>query len=102
MKLASNKMRMPRNFNHLHISSIRSRARNLQPAGRHRLFIFAIELIAMPVPLADLGLPIDFICQSVSLNLARPSPQTHRPAQFLHSPQLAELVNNSMWSRLIE
>src|SRR5664279_4339488 len=84
MELAPNKMWMIRQFHHLHVSPIRRRSRNSQPRGRHRLFILAVELITMPVPLADLQLPVNRMRQRVRLNLAWPRAQPHRSAQFFH------------------
>src|ERR1700730_4155710 len=102
MELAPNKKRMPRNLDHLNVSAVRSRAGNAQPGGHHGLFILAIELVTMPVPLADLGLAVYLIRQRSHLDLARPCSQPHRATQFFHAPQLAQLVNHAMRSRRIE
>src|SRR2546425_4691782 len=97
MELATNKMRMPRNLYHLDISAVRSRSRNFQAAGNHRLFVFAIEFVAMPVPLTNFCLAVNPKRQSVRLDLARPRAQTHRPTQLFHAPQLAQFVDHAMW-----
>src|SRR5579863_1973740 len=102
MELTPNKMRMVRKFHHLHISTIRSRARNPQSASRQSFLIFTIELITMPVPLADLKLLVDFVRQSSRLDLARPGAQPHGAAKFLYPAQFAQLVNHAMWSGRIE
>src|SRR6476619_489240 len=102
MELAANKMRMIRQLHHLHVSSIRRRSGNAQARSRHGLFVLAIELIAMPVPLADFERAINLLRQGIGLNLAWPRPQSHRPAQFLYAPQLAQLVDHTMWRRGIE
>src|SRR5882757_8612109 len=102
MKLAPDKMWMLRNLDHFNVSPIRSRSRNPQPASNHRVFVFAIELVTMPMALADFSLAIDLVSQCASLNFARPSAETHRPTQFLNAAQLAQLVNHSMWSSLIK
>src|ERR1051326_7479906 len=71
MELAADKMRMPRDFNHLYVSCVRRCAGNAEPrAGQHR-FILAIELVAMPVALADLILAVDPVRQRARLYLAR-------------------------------
>src|SRR5580704_7609187 len=102
MKLAPNKMRMVRKFDHLYISPVRRRPRNPQPARRQSFFILTIEFITMPVPFADLILPVDFMRQSSRLNLASPRTQPHGAAKFLHPTQFAQLVNHPMRSRRIE
>src|SRR6202521_4245227 len=102
MELAPNEKWMTRNLHHLHVSAVRSRAGNAQPRSHHRLLILAVELIAMPLPLADLGLAIHPIRQRSHLNLAWPPSQPHRATQFFHAPQLAQLVDHAMRSRRIE
>src|SRR5579863_4638248 len=102
MKLAPNKMRMLRKLNHLYISPVRSRPGNPQPARRQGLFILAVELITMPVALADLKLSINFMRQSSRLDFASPSSQAHGAAEFFHAAQLAQFVNHPMRSRRIK
>src|SRR5579872_521308 len=80
MELAADEMRMIRQFDHLHISPIRRRSGDLQSGSRHRLFVLTIELVPVPVALADLEHPIDSVCQRVRLDLARPCSQTHSAA----------------------
>src|SRR5882724_11222287 len=102
MKLAPNKMRMPRNLHHLNVCPIRSRPRNLQPGRYHRLFVLAIELIPVPMPLTDLRLSVNFERQRLRLDLAWPRPEPHRPTQFFYAAQFSQLVNHAVRSRLIE
>src|SRR6185312_17019460 len=102
MELAAQEIRMVGNLYDLHISPVRSAARNAQPApGKHR-FVFAIELVAMPVPLADLRRAIRLRRIALRLQLARPRPQAHRSAQFVNAGQLAQLVDNAVWRSLVE
>ena len=54
MELAPDKVRMIRQLHHLHVSPVRRRSGNPQAGRNHRLFVFAIEFVTMPVPLADL------------------------------------------------
>src|SRR5690349_17638933 len=82
MELAADEMRMIRQLHHLDVSPIRSRSGNLQASCRQRLFILAVELITMPVPLADLRLPINSVRQRSRLDLAIPCAQTHGSAEF--------------------
>src|ERR1700722_17263528 len=98
MELASDEEWMAGNFDDLDVSSIRRRAGNLEAAGRHRLFILAVELITMPVALADFGLAIDVLRQRPRLKLARPRPESHRPAEFFNTAQFAQFINHAMRS----
>src|ERR1700679_954254 len=93
MKLAPDEMWMVGQFYHLHISSVRRRARDAQPSRYHRLFVFTIEFVAMAVPLADFQLAVDLGGQSVGFDLARPGAQTHGAAKFFDPAQLTQLVN---------
>src|ERR1700675_4994245 len=102
MELAANEKRMTRNLDHLDISAVRSRAGNAQPGSHHWFLILAVELVTMPMPLADLGLAVHLIRQRSHLDLAWPCSQPHRAAQFFHAPQLAQLVDHAMRSRRIE
>src|SRR6202035_5819853 len=72
------------------------------PASRQSLLILTIELITMPMPLADLKLAINSMRQSSRFDFASPRPQPHGPAEFLHATQFAQLVNHPMRSRRIE
>src|SRR4029077_7748514 len=102
MELAPNKKRMTRNLDHLDVSAVRSRAGNAQPSSHHRFLVLAVELVTMPVPLADFSLAVHLIRQRSHLDLARPRSKPHRATQFFHAPQLPQLVNHAMRSRRIE
>src|SRR6266403_5527644 len=77
MELAPNEKRMTRNLHHLNVSAIGSRAGNAESGSHHGLFILAVELVTMPVPLADLGLAVYFVGQRSRLDLTRPCPKPH-------------------------
>src|SRR5260370_16796742 len=93
MELAPNEKRMTRNLDHLDISAVRSRARNAQPGGHHWFLILAIELVTMPVPLADLGLAVHLMSQRSHLDFPCPSPHPHRPPHLLPPPHLPTLLH---------
>src|ERR1700677_1896613 len=102
MKLASDEMRMIRKLDNLHISSIRRRPRNPQPASRQSFLILTVEFVTMPVTLANLKLPVDLVRQSSRFNFASPSTEPHCATKLLDSAQLAQFVNHAMRSRRIE
>src|SRR5579872_3281943 len=82
MELASDEVLMIGQFHHFYVSPIRSRPGNAQSRRDHRLFVLAIELIAVPMPLADFEDAVDSCCQGIRLDLASPGSQTHGAAQF--------------------
>src|SRR5215472_10974670 len=87
MELAPNEVRMIRQFHHLHVSAIGRRSGNAQSRRSHWLFVLAVELITVPVPLTDLERAVNFRRQSIRLDAARPGSQPHRPAKFFHTAQ---------------
>src|ERR1700686_1155688 len=102
MKLAADEMRMVRQFNHLHISAVRSRTGDAQARSSQRSLVFAIEFVTVPVAFADLSLPVNLMRQCPRLDLARPRAQTHGSTKFLDTAQLTQLINNPMRGRWIE
>src|ERR1041385_4420035 len=61
MKLATQEPRMVRSFHNLHIILGRSPSRDFQSRRNQRLLMLAVEFIAMPMPFADVQLPIGFL-----------------------------------------
>ena len=55
MKLAAQKVRMPRQLHNLNISRIGCGAADAQAAAGQQRFVLAVKLVAVPVALADLG-----------------------------------------------
>src|SRR3984957_14268634 len=102
MKLAADEVRMIGEFHHLNVSPVQRRPRDAQSSSHHGLLVLAVELVAMPVPLADFQLPVDLVCQRVGFDLARPSSQPHRATQFFYTSQFAQLVDYAMRRRWIE
>ena len=91
MKLAAQIPGMVANLADLDVSAIRSLARDPQARRRQDLFILAIELVAMPVPLADLDRPVRLVGEAAFLQDAWPGAEPHRAAQLVHAFQLAQL-----------
>src|SRR5271165_3921896 len=59
-------------FNNLNVGSIRRGPRNSQTAGGKGALIFAVELIAVPMAFADLGLPVRVLGERAVLQAAGP------------------------------
>ena len=78
MELASDEVRMIGNFDHLDVSSVRRRAGNPQAGRGQRVFVFAIEFVAMAMALADFGLAVNLVGQSVRARSCR----SMRPAAW--------------------
>src|SRR5579864_870601 len=58
MELATDEVGMPGNFDHLYVGPVWRRPGKPQASRRQRAFVLAIELVAVPMALADLGFPV--------------------------------------------
>ena len=58
MELAADEIRMTGDFDDFDVRSVRRRAGDLQAAGNHRVFVLAVEFVAMAVALADFELAV--------------------------------------------
>src|SRR5918911_4681595 len=99
MKLASQKpgMHVAREFHNLDELPIRRFATDDDPSALQRLAEFGIELVTMAMPLAYLlSAVIDFMCERIFSQLARPSTKTHRAPQFLNVHQVAQLEDDGI------
>src|SRR2546426_1180312 len=86
MELAGDEVGVIRQFDDLHISSIRRRTGNAQSPCSQRDFILTIELVAMEMAFVDFQLAVDPMRQSSGLDLASPGAQPHGLARS--SPEL--------------
>src|SRR5215467_948119 len=71
-------------------------ARDLESAGPKRLFVFAVELIAVTVTLANFSHAVGALRQAALGEHAGPSAQSHGAPQFVDALQLAELENHAV------
>src|SRR5580704_6829871 len=85
MEWAADEVWMAGDFYDLNVCAVGRRAGNLQPACRHRLFVLTVELVAMAVALADLGLAVDFLRQRSRLKLAWPCAEAHCASEFFYT-----------------
>src|SRR5579871_6475917 len=102
MKLAAQEPGMVGDFANLDVHRVRSLARDSESARGEDLLIFAVELVAMAVALADLGSPVGFARETAFRKQARISAESHGPAQLIHAFQLAQLVDDTVRSGRIE
>src|SRR5260370_18063331 len=77
-------------------------SRDAQTASGENLLVFAIELVAVTVPLADLRGRVCPARKAALGEQARVSAQPHRTAEFIHAFQLTQFVNDAIRRRLIE
>ena len=102
MELAAEEEWMVGNLDDLDVGSVGCGAGDAQAAGGKGLLVFAVELVAMAVALADLGFAVRLMGQRAGLELAGPGAQPHGAAQFFHAAQLAQLVDDAVRSGRIE
>src|SRR5260370_16117967 len=80
MKLAAQIPRVAGNLADLDVCQIRCLTRNLQAAGFQRVFIFSVELVAVPVPLTDFAHAVCPLCEAAVGQNAGPSSEPHGAA----------------------
>src|ERR1039457_5262723 len=102
MELASQEPRMVRNFADLHVRAVRRLSRNPQPGSLQTLFIFPVELVAMPVALLDFARSIRPVSEARFGEAARPASQPHGAAEFVDALQLPQLENHPVRRARIE
>ena len=93
---------MLRRFDDFHVFAVGRAAGDAKSGIGQRLFVLAVELVTVPVPLADFGGAVSAECGGISLDLARPRAQPHRAAHFVHAQQFAQLVNDAVRRLRIE
>src|SRR5579859_1716653 len=102
MKLAAQIPRMISDLADLDVGAIGSLAGNPQTGRCQNLLIFAIELVAVTMPLADLRRAISLVREAAFHQQAWPRAQPHGAAQIVDTLQLAQLVNDAMRRARIE
>src|SRR5579883_2560360 len=96
MELAAEEPRVLRHLTDLHVLAVRRLSRNAQPRRRQLRFVFAVEFVPVTVPLVNVLGPVGLAGEASALEPARPAPQPHRPAHFVHALQFAELVDDAV------
>src|ERR671939_484999 len=93
-----------RQLDHLDEAAVRRFAADTETCALQHLAKFGIELVAMPVALADLTrAAIDFARETVGRKPARPRAQTHRAAHLFDADQIAQLEDDRirrLWIKL--
>src|SRR5579883_1940484 len=88
VELAPEVPRVVRDFANLYVHAVHRLAGDPEAVARQHLLEFAIELVAVPVPLADLRCAVGLTGEAPFLQLADVRSQAHRAAEFVHTLQL--------------
>src|SRR5215470_1159246 len=102
MELAAEEPRMFGRFDDLDVVLVWGAPGNLEPGRNQRLFVLAVEFIAVTMPLADLELAVSLGSKRARLELARPGAEAHGAAHFVDAQQFAQFVNHPERGLLIE
>jgi len=103
MELAAEEVRMARDFHDLDISCVGRGAAQPQSAASKQRFVLAIELVPVPVPLADLRRSaVGLGSQRILLQDAGPRAQPHGAAHLFHTQQFTQLVNDAVLRGRVE
>src|ERR1035441_4642120 len=80
----------------LDVRVVRRLAGDLQARRPQALFVFAIELVAVPVALVDFARAVGAVSHAALGQAASPASQAHRAAQLIDSLELAELEDDAV------
>ena len=79
MELAAEEMRMSGELDDLDVGAVGRGPGDAQARRGQRLFVLAVEFVAVAVAFADLGLSIDLVGERAGLELAGPRPRRMVP-----------------------
>src|ERR1017187_9092914 len=96
VELAAQVPRMARDFANFHVGLVRRLPRNPQPRGHQRLFVLAVEFVAVAVPFHNLARPVGPACEAILHQPARPAAQAHGPAQLIDALQLTQFEDDAV------
>src|SRR5579863_2568820 len=102
MELAADEPGMVGNFDDLDVNAVGRAPRDAEARARQRLIVFAVEFVAVPVPLGNLERAVSLRRKRPRLEFAGPRAQPHRPAHFVDAEQFAQLVNHAIGSGGVE
>src|SRR5579875_162893 len=102
MKLAADEPGMVGNFDDFDVHAVGSFAGDAEAGSGQRLFVIAIEFVAMAMTLGNFGLAVGFGGERAGLEFAGPGAKPHGAAHFVHAEKLAQLVNHAMRSAGVE
>src|SRR6185436_566233 len=94
VELAGEEVRVPRDLDDFDEALVGGLARDLEPAPLEIVHVLAVDLIAVPVTLADLGPPVRLVRRRPRLEEAGPLPEPHVAPHPLDAVELPELVDH--------
>src|SRR5690348_7242087 len=102
MKLAAEVPRVIRNLADLHVYAVRCLPGQSHAMTRKLGLELAVELVPVPVPLADVRRSVSLFGEASRRQPARIRTQPHGAAELIHAFQLAQLIYDAIGSRRIE
>src|SRR5439155_23805530 len=78
------------------VSAVRGVARNREAVSYQHVFVFAVEFVAVTVPLRDVKHPVSLVRERAGLEAGGPGTQPHGAAQLVDPAQLAQLVYHAV------
>src|SRR6516162_8182580 len=102
VELTPQEVWVPRYLNDLNVGSVWSGTSDSQSSSSQNALVLSIELVTVPVALADLTLPVGLLGERTVLQAAGPRAQPHGSTQFFDSAQLAEFVDHPVRCRRIK
>src|SRR6266511_1775944 len=96
VELAGEEVGMLRQLDDLDVGAVGRASRDAQSGAGEQLLIFAVELVAVAMALADFGAAVGLDGVEAGLELAVPCAQAHGAAQLFHPTQLAQFVDHAV------
>ena len=102
VELAAQEPRVIGSFDDFDVVFVGGAASDSKTRGDKSFLVFAVELVAVAMALADIGGAVSFIGERTGFEPAGPSTEAHGAAHFVHAQQFAQLVNHAMRGLRIE
>src|SRR5580704_14006130 len=91
MKLTAQEPRMVGLLHDFHVGAVRRMSGDTHTGSHKPLLVIAVELVAVPVALADFSRAIGPVGKRAWFDSARPRAQAHRAAHLVDAEQFAQL-----------
>src|SRR6185369_2224353 len=96
VELAAEEPRVLGGFDDFDVVFVGGATGDAKAGGDEDLFVVAVEFVSVTVTFADFQLAVGFGRERARLQFAWPGAQTHGAAHFVHTQELAKLVNHAM------
>ena len=102
MKLAAEEPGVVRHFHDFDVHAVGSFSCDAESGARERLFVLAIEFVAVAMALGNFECAVGSVREGSRLEFAWPRAQAHGAAHFIHAEQFAQFINHAMRRLRIE